>query len=100
MLAAELPALYKNAFHTTPKETFVARVSALHKLMPTLARHQIIVDMARLVAADGDGHTSISPTRDPTIGFKLLLLKFYFSSMGCMCGSQACNSANRQAHAS
>ena len=82
VLAAELPALHKNAFHTTPKESFVARVSALHELIPTLARHQIIVEMARLVAAVGDGHTSISPTRDPKIGFKVLPLKFYFFKDG------------------
>ena len=82
VLATELPALHKNAFHTTPKESFVARVSALHESIPTLARHQIIVEMARLVAAAGDGHTNISPTRDPKIGFKILPLKFYFFKDG------------------
>ena len=82
VLAAEIPARHKNAFHTTSAETFAASVAALHKAIPAMARHQIIVEMARIVALVGDGHTSISPTRDSEIRFNTVPVKLYFFKDG------------------
>lgn len=36
----------------------------------------MIVEMAKIVAAVGDGHTNIYPTRDAKIGFHTLPLAF------------------------
>jgi len=38
----------------------------------------VIVGMARIVAAVGDGHTNINPARDPKIGFQTLPVIFTF----------------------
>ena len=46
--------------------------------IPTLARHGVIVAFAQLVAAIGDGHTNIYPTRDPQIAFHTLPVSFTF----------------------
>ena len=49
---------------------------------PTLARHQVIVELARIVARVGDGHTNVAPTRDPKIGFHTYPVKLYFFKDG------------------
>jgi len=81
-MAAEMPKFHKNLFHTMTREQFDAAVDRLYQRIPTLARHQIIVEMARIVAMVGDGHTNIAPTRDPKIGFHALPLKLYFFKDG------------------
>ena len=53
-------------------------VAALDAKIPSLERHEVIVEMARIVAAVGDGHTNIYPTRDPKIGFHTLPVAFTF----------------------
>ena len=68
-LARELPRRHKNLFHTISRQQFDSALRALERKLPGLARHQVIVELARLVALVGDGHTNIAPTRDPKIGF-------------------------------
>lgn len=81
-LAREMEARHKNLFHTTTREQFEAAVKRLHERIPTLARHQIIVELARLAASVGDGHTNVAPTRDPKIGFRTLPVKLYLFKDG------------------
>jgi tetratricopeptide (TPR) repeat protein len=81
-LAAEAPKWHKNLFHTITPAQFQDAVNRLHERIPALARHEIIVEMARIVAMIGDGHTNIAPTRDPKIGFRALPLKFYLFKDG------------------
>ena len=81
-MAAEMPKFHKNLFHTMTREQFEAAVNRLYERIPTLQRHQIIVEMARIVAMVKDGHTNIAPTRDPKIGFHVLPLKLYFFKDG------------------
>ena len=50
--------------------------------VPSLQRHQIIVELARIAALVQDGHTSLAPTRDPKVGFTALPVKFYFFQDG------------------
>ena len=76
-MMAELPRRHRNLYHTTSAETFDSAAKALHERIPTLARHEIILEMARIVALAGDGHTNISPTRDPAIGFRTLPVALY-----------------------
>ena len=73
----ELARRHRNLYHTTSPATFDSAAKALHDRIPTLARHQIILEMARIVALAGDGHTNIAPTRDTAIGFRTLPVVLY-----------------------
>ena len=68
-LARELPRRHKNLFHTMRREQFDSALAVLDRKLPGLARHQVIVELARIVAQAGAGPTHIAPTRDPKIGF-------------------------------
>src|SRR5688500_15264855 len=81
-MAREMEARHKNLFHTMSREQFEGAVRRLHERIPALARHQIIVELARIVAMVGDGHTNVAPTRDPKIGFRALPLKLYLFKDG------------------
>src|SRR6266404_2173669 len=81
-MAEEMPKYHKNLFHAVTREQFAAAVGRLSEKIPSLARHQIIVEMARIVAMVGDGHTNIAPTRDPKIGFRVFPIKLYFFADG------------------
>lgn len=76
-MMAELPRRHRNLYHTTSAETFDSAAKALDARIPTLARHEIILEMARIVALAGDGHTNIYPTRDAAIGFRTLPVALY-----------------------
>jgi len=80
--APEMEKMHKNLFHSVTREQFASMVSALDAKIPTLERHQIIVEMAKIVATVGDGHTNIAPTRDPKIGFRTLPIALYFFEDG------------------
>jgi hypothetical protein len=81
-LARELPRRHLNLFHTMRRERFDSALAVLDRKLPTLARHQIIVELARIVALVGDGHTNVAPTRDPRIGFRTYPVKLYFFKDG------------------
>jgi hypothetical protein len=76
LMAKEMERTHKNLYHTTSREKFAAMVAALNAKIPSLQRHEVIVEMAKIVAAVGDGHTNIYPTRDPKIGFHTLPVTF------------------------
>jgi hypothetical protein len=77
-MAQEMERTHKNLYHTTSREKFAAMVAALNAKIPSLQRHEVIVEMAKIAAAVGDGHTNIYPTRDPKIGFHTLPVTFTF----------------------
>jgi tetratricopeptide (TPR) repeat protein len=81
-LAEEMPKYHKNLFHTVTPAQFGLAVKNLHDRIPALARHQIIVEMAKIVAMVGDGHTNIAPTRDPKVAFSALPVKLYLFREG------------------
>lgn len=76
-MASEMVKRHRNLFHTVSREQFEGAVRRLDERIPSLARHQIIVEMARIVAMVGDGHTNIAPTRDPKIGFRTYPIRLY-----------------------
>ncbi|MGH7581468.1 MAG: tetratricopeptide repeat protein [Gemmatimonadales bacterium] len=88
-LARELPRRHKNLFHSMRREQFDSALAALDRKLPSLARHQVIVELARLVARVGDGHTNVAPTRDPRIGFRTYPVKLYFFKDGLFVRSAA-----------
>src|SRR5262245_4995739 len=63
-MAEQMPLRHKNLFHVMSREAFDAAVENLDDKIPHLCRAEIIVEMARIVAMVGDGHTNIAPTRD------------------------------------
>jgi tetratricopeptide (TPR) repeat protein len=93
-LADEMPKRHKNLFHTMTREQFEGSVRKLDERIPALARHQIIVEMARIVAMVGDGHTNIAPTRDPKIGFRTYPVKLYLFQDGLYVRAAARESAD------
>ena len=88
-MAEEMPRRHKNLFHTMTREQFEAAVRGLDARIPSLARHQIIVEMARIAAMVGDGHTNVAPTRDPKIAFRQLPVKLYLFGDGLFVRSAA-----------
>ena len=77
-LAAELPRRHRNLFHAMTREQFELAVKRLDEKIPTLARHQIIVELQRLVAMIGDAHTAIQGIPfDPRINFHSYPLTLY-----------------------
>ncbi len=81
-MASEMEKRHRNLFHTVSRERFEAAVRRLDARIPSLARHRIIVEMARLVAMVGDGHTNLAPTRDPKVGFRTYPIRLYLFADG------------------
>lgn len=67
----------RDLHHVTPPEAFDSAAAELSRRLPRLKRHQVVMEMARIAAMAGDGHTSIYPTRDPAIGFQALPIALY-----------------------
>lgn len=81
-LASEMPRRHRNLFHTMSRAEFGRAVRRLDARIPALRRHEIILELARLAARVGDGHTNVAPARDPKIGFHALPLRLYLFSDG------------------
>lgn len=72
-LARRHPGLYR----TTRPAAFDSATKTLDARIPSLARQEVILEMARIIALAGDGHTTIAPMRDPAIGFRALPIALY-----------------------
>jgi len=81
-LVEELPKHHQNLFHTMTRDSFETAVAVLEERIPTLARHQVIVEMARIVALIGDGHSRIDLADGPNIGSRRYPLRLYLYSDG------------------
>ncbi|MGZ5492825.1 MAG: hypothetical protein ACXW3E_04765 [Thermoanaerobaculia bacterium] len=81
-MAAEMEKTHKNLYHTISRGQFAAMVAKLDQAIPKLTRAQIIVEMMKIAAAVGDGHTNINSARDPKIGFRSLPVALYFFDDG------------------
>ena len=58
-LAAELPGLHKNLFFNQGEKNFNNSILALQKKIPDLDNYQIVMEIAKIVAAIGDAHTMV-----------------------------------------
>src|SRR5258707_1376076 len=72
----QAPKVHKNLFHSLTREEFEAAVQGLSARIPTLSRNQIIVELARIVAKGGDGHSYIPLTASP-VSFRRYPIKLY-----------------------
>lgn len=66
---------HRQLFHSVSRTRFEATVRSLRGRIPLLARHEIVVELARLVALVGDGHTRLPLTTVP--GFRRYPLRLY-----------------------
>jgi tetratricopeptide (TPR) repeat protein len=76
-LRVKMEERHKDLFHHITRAEFDAEVAALDRQIPKLSRDEIVVELMRLVASVGDGHTAIAPTRDKAIGFHRLPIALY-----------------------
>ena len=74
--AEQAPAVHKNLFHAMTRQDFEAAVQGLASRLPNLSRNQIIVELARIVAKVGDGHSYI-PLFEPPLSFRRYPIKLY-----------------------
>jgi len=81
-LAREMPSQHANLFHVIHREQFHDALDDIRNRLPTLERSQVIVELQRLAASIGDGHTNVSPWRDPLVGFRTLPIALYRFSGG------------------
>ena len=71
---------HRNLFHSMSPESFDDAVRSLRTRIPVLAGHEIVVELARLVALVGDGHTHLSLTE--VAGFRRYPLRLYHYADG------------------
>jgi hypothetical protein len=76
-LAREMPAQHANLFHAMRREQFDSALNSIRNRLPSLARHQVIVELQRLAALIGDGHSNVGPWRDTVIAFHTLPIALY-----------------------
>lgn len=81
-LATQVRTRHPNPHHSVDSETFQQAVDDLHARIPGLQRNEVIVGFMALAALVGDGHTNVSPLKDPAFGFRELPLKFYWFEDG------------------
>jgi len=81
-LAQEMPARHAHLFHAVRREQFDSAIAAIRRRLPSLSRSAVIVELMRLAALIGDGHTSLSPWRDTAVGFHTLPVALYRFSGG------------------
>jgi len=81
-VATELRSRHANPYHHVSKGELDAAIASLDARIPGLRRNQIIVEMMRIVAMVGDGHTRIDPRKDPAFAFPSLPVKLYLFDDG------------------
>lgn len=77
-MESRMEKMHKNLFHTMSKEQFHAAVNNLDKQIPQMAQHEIVVELARIAAMVGDGHTILRLAHDPEVRFRKLPVSLYF----------------------
>jgi len=77
VLATELPKRHKNAFAHLTRAQWDSAVGVLDSRLPRLRRHEVIVELMRLVALVKDGHTFLAPDFEDRIGFHQLPIRLY-----------------------
>jgi tetratricopeptide (TPR) repeat protein len=82
VLARELPQRHRNAFARMTRQQWDSAVAQIDAKIPRLQRHQVIVELMRLVAMVHDGHTFLAPDFEERIAFHTLPVQLYDFSDG------------------
>lgn len=75
--AEQAPQVHKNLFHSMTREHFDIALKNLDERIPGLSRDQIIVEITRIAAMIGDGHTYVELQHSPA-NFRHYPLKLYW----------------------
>ena len=81
-LRQEMPARHANLFHSMRPAQFDSALRAIDEALPRLARYQVIVELQKLDALVGDGHSNVSPWRDSAARFHELPVALYWFEDG------------------
>jgi hypothetical protein len=82
VLRKEMPAHHANLFHDMAPAQFDSALNSISARLPSLARHEVIVELQKLDALVGDGHSSVGPWRDSVIAFHTLPIALYWFPEG------------------
>lgn len=74
--ATNMEKTHKNLFHSMTRAQFEAALRKLDERLPTLSDHEIIVELMRIVAMIGDGHTAVRADQKFTSVYPLRLYLF------------------------
>lgn len=86
--AEQMPKVHNNLFFKMSKKDFDAAVANLDKKIPNLERHEIVLELMRITAMVGDGHTRLRAERE--FGAKgAFPVKFYWFEDGLFVQSAA-----------
>ena len=77
VIARELPARHPNLFYRITRAQWDSAVAETERRIGSLTRDQAVVALMDLVAAVHDGHTSINPLFDRTIGVRYYGVELY-----------------------
>lgn len=66
---SELPSRHVELFHTITPQEWEAELEGLIGRVPAMEHHEIAVDLARIIARIGDGHTRLTLPLGPGISF-------------------------------
>jgi hypothetical protein len=77
-----MPAHHANLFHDMTPAQFDSALKSIEARLPSLARHQVIVELQKLDALVGDGHSNVGPWRDSVIAFHTLPIALYWFEEG------------------
>ena len=75
-LVGRITQLHPNAFSKHSHEEFENAVKALNQQIPTLTAPEIVMELAKIVALVGDGHTDLIPFQ-PATGFSMYPLQLF-----------------------
>ncbi|MFL5508670.1 MAG: S41 family peptidase [Gemmatimonadaceae bacterium] len=81
-LRQEMPARHANLFHAMTRAQFDSALTSIDSRLPRLGRHQVIVELQKLTALIGDGHSNVAPWRDSVIAFHTLPIALYWFTEG------------------
>src|SRR5262245_37322695 len=68
-LQRELPNTHPNAFHAVSREAWEATIAKLRDRASSMPPAAVAVEISRIVAMIGDGHTRLTLPVDPNAGF-------------------------------
>ncbi|MEP7346120.1 MAG: hypothetical protein ABI877_12665 [Gemmatimonadaceae bacterium] len=89
VLASELPKRHPDAFFRLKRTTWDSAVAAIDRRAETMTRNQALVSLMQLVALVRDGHTSINPLFDPSLGLHTYPVEFVLFNDGLFIKSAA-----------
>ena len=68
-MADSVPPRHPSFYHAVSRERYRAALDSLSSRLPALAQHEAVVELARIVALVGDGHTRLTLPWDEGAGF-------------------------------